>query len=130
MLQHENTLDPTSFERASGLDTRMPYHEAYFTTSDGIRLFQRRWLPTRTLWQWWSSCMGFEHSGRYADLAEGWPRMALPSADLRGHGKSDGPRAMVYSFDEYLRDVETLLRRAGERSPANRSFCLDTAWAA
>lgn len=103
----------------------MPYHEAYFTTSDGIRLFQRRWLPDQDALAVVVVVHGFlEHSGRYADLAERLTShgLAVYALDLRGHGKSDGPRAMVYSFDEYLRDVETLLQRAGEQQPGKPVF--------
>ncbi len=49
-----------------------------------------------------------EHSGRYARLAgdlnaQGY---AVYSMDLRGHGKSAGPRAWINSFEEYLDDVQ------------------------
>lgn len=49
----------------------------------------------------------FEHGGRHAFLAEGLARCGYSShaIDLRGHGRSDGPRGSVGRFDEYLADL-------------------------
>lgn len=58
-----------------------------------------------------------EHSGRYAHWAlllnqAGYSVLAL---DLRGHGKSEGQRGHVSSFDEYLNDTDLLLSEAKQR---------------
>lgn len=51
-----------------------------------------------------------EHAGRYIDrlrplAALGW-RVILP--DLRGHGRSDGPRGHVQQWNDYHNDVERI----------------------
>jgi alpha-beta hydrolase superfamily lysophospholipase len=65
-----------------------------------------------------------EHSGRYAHWAAllnqaGYEYMAY---DLRGHGKSDGQRGYVSSFDEYVKDTDILLKEAPERFPGIPRF--------
>lgn len=58
-----------------------------------------------------------EHSLRYPHVVE-----ALNKADLnaylldhRGHGRSEGPRAAVLRFEEYLEDLDIFLRRVREQ---------------
>lgn len=42
--------------------------------------------------------------------------------DLRGHGRSDGPRCFIRSFDQYLGDLDVLGRRAVRRQPQKPWF--------
>ena len=103
----------------------MPYYEEYFTTPDDFRLLQRRWLPDQEASAAVIVVHGFiEHSGRYTSLAERFNEygLAVDALDLRGHGRSEGQRALVYSFDEYLTDVETLLERVRRREPGKPVF--------
>lgn len=103
----------------------MPYHEEHFTTPDGTRLFQRGWRPDQDVVAVLVVVHGFiEHSGRYADLAAVLNEhgLAVYALDLRGHGRSEGPRAMVYAFDEYLGDVEALLERVRQQEPGKPVF--------
>ena len=67
-----------------------------------------------------------EHSGRYLHAAEYLVRSgyAVYAFDLAGHGRSEGKRAFVWSFDEYLVDVEQTLSRARERAAGKRFFLL------
>ena len=56
-------------------------------------------------------------SGRYARLGqrlcqEGY---AVYIPDLRGHGRSEGPRAQIQTFADYLDDLNWLSGRRGER---------------
>ncbi len=82
--------------------------------------------------QWWRPCgraraavvvvHGLkDHSTRYGALAERLvaARFAVHAFDLRGHARSAGARAWVGSFDEYLRDLDAVVRRvvARERDP-------------
>ncbi len=78
---------------------------------EGVRLFRRSWLcdePSRVL----LLVHGFaEHSGRYEDLGA-WFAVrgcAVHAFDHRGHGRSQGPRNYVGTFDEYLDDLDCLL---------------------
>ncbi len=58
-----------------------------------------------------------EHSGRYNHWGE-WLNQAgygMLSYDLRGHGKSEGLRGHVNSFEEYYKDTDLLIKEARER---------------
>lgn len=55
-----------------------------------------------------------EHSGRYFDAAQqlvkaGY-RVILP--DMRGHGRSEGPRGYTERFDDYVADLEMVMAHA------------------
>ncbi len=94
--------------------------------TDGIRLVVRDFAPPNShadrtlLW-----CHGIgEHGGRYEHvvrefLAHGW-RVILP--DLRGHGQSDGLRADVGSFNDYLGDFDQIVVEYGLRPARTALF--------
>ncbi|RJX28734.1 MAG: alpha/beta hydrolase [Desulfarculus sp.] len=52
-----------------------------------------------------------EHSGRHAELARALAGLGLSCylLDLRGHGRSGGPRGAILSWEEYLRDLDLFL---------------------
>lgn len=56
-----------------------------------------------------------EHSGRYRELIHEFNAadISVHTLDLRGHGKSGGARAYINSFDEYINDINTLLKHLG-----------------
>jgi len=58
-----------------------------------------------------------EHSGRYDELAHALVagNFAYYSFDLRGHGKSGGPRGDVHKFDDYLYDLNRFLGLVRQR---------------
>jgi acylglycerol lipase len=72
-------------------------------------------------------CHGLgEHSGRYATvvdelLPDGW---AVYGLDLRGHGRSDGRRAHLDRYADWLADLDQLRRLAQDRHPGLRPFLL------
>ncbi len=55
-----------------------------------------------------------EHSGRHADTALELVRhgFSVHAMDLRGHGRSAGPRCDVRSFEQYLLDLDVFFARA------------------
>lgn len=67
-----------------------------------------------------------EHSGRHAQVADYFARMkyAFWACDLRGHGKSGGKRGHIESFDEYLADIDHLIRIAKDRYPSTKTFLM------
>jgi len=67
-----------------------------------------------------------EHSGRHAQVADYFARMkyAFWACDLRGHGKSGGKRGHVDSFDDYLADIDDLIRIAKDRHPSTKTFLM------
>jgi acylglycerol lipase len=65
-----------------------------------------------------------EHSGRYAHWAKllNEAGYSVLTYDLRGHGKSGGPRGHINSFNDYLDDTVILLKEADERFPGLPHF--------
>ena len=67
-----------------------------------------------------------EHSGRYAHVAEHLARFgfAVWAFDYRGHGKSDGKRGHVDSFEDYAADVGQTIRIAKEHYTGIKVFLM------
>jgi alpha-beta hydrolase superfamily lysophospholipase len=103
----------------------MSHVEDRFHSRDGLELHEHRWLPRLPADAAVVVVHGInEHAGRYARVAEALNEhgYAVYAMDLRGHGRSTGPRALVYSFDEYLADLDVLLARVREREPEKPLF--------
>jgi alpha-beta hydrolase superfamily lysophospholipase len=67
-----------------------------------------------------------EHSGRYDHVVarlvgEGY---AVHTVDHRGHGRSDGPRALIEDLDNAVADVDTLVDRAVSAEPGVPVFMM------
>ncbi|MEM9557675.1 MAG: lysophospholipase [Acidobacteriota bacterium] len=87
--------------------------EGRLERSDEPTLFWRSWRPQAVRGTLQIVHGLGEHGGRYAELArrfvaDGWRVVA---GDLRGFGRSDGPRGHVDHFDAYSRDVAALAAR-------------------
>lgn len=65
-----------------------------------------------------------EHSGRYQNVGEYLTRggYALLASDLRGHGKTDGPRGYARGFEQLHDDIDHLLNEASRRFPGKPRF--------
>lgn len=65
-----------------------------------------------------------EHTARYAHVGKALTRVgyALAGFDLRGHGKSGGPRGHASSLDAYLQDIRQFLSLMEQRYPASPRF--------
>jgi len=86
------------------------------TGAGGVSLFWRRLAPDGTPRGVVVVVHGYaEHLERYADLfahlvARG---LAVAAVDLRGHGRSGGPRGHCGHADELVADVDALVRATG-----------------
>lgn len=105
----------------------MQHEIGSFTTSEGLRLQTRTWLPDSAPKAAVLLVHGInEHSGRYARLAADLllHNIAVFAYDHRGHGQSEGPRVFVDSFDEYINDLAEVHQWANEQSGAVPLFLL------
>lgn len=87
-----------------------------WTTKDGLPLFAQAWLPDQPAKATICLVHGLgEHSSRYGTHFAKWftqAGYAILAFDLRGHGKSGGPRGHVPSFEAYMDDIDILLEHA------------------
>lgn len=94
------------------MSVRLGQNHGYLAGVGGIRLHYRTWEVARPRAALLVVHGLAEHGGRYGRFAE---RMAghgyaTFAPDLRGHGRSEGRRGHVPSFDLYLQDLDRFRR--------------------
>jgi alpha-beta hydrolase superfamily lysophospholipase len=97
------------------------YHDSKLSTPDGIELYLARWEPDGDARAVVFLIHGIgEHIGRYADVAAQLNKagFACCGIDLRGHGRSDGPRGHAPSLERILDDISLMLDSFQEIKPA------------
>lgn len=95
--------------------------------TDGLRIFFRSWRPKETPRAFIVIVPGFNaHSGYYTWVAEQFVAngLAVYAVDLRGRGNSDGERFYVDNFEDYVRDVEAVVKVARSRESSLPFFLL------
>jgi acylglycerol lipase len=105
----------------------MPQYEDIFVGPGNLRLFEQAWLPAGPPRATVVHVHGLiEHSGRHEEVAEVMAQngYAVYAMDLRGHGRSEGPRCDVGSFDDYLLDLDVFFRRVRDRQPGSPLFLM------
>jgi len=105
---------------------RIDHQAGLFHAADGIQLLEQTWQPRRV-----SGVVALvhgvaEHTGRYDQLAHDLcaAGYALTAFDLRGHGRSEGQRALVRSFDAHLSDLALFMERARSRAAGQPLFLM------
>ena len=104
-----------------------PSRTEEFISGGESQLFIRSWRPSGPVRAVLAIVPGFNsHSGHYQWAAAQFTAMGLAvyAVDLRGRGKSTGPRFHVKHFDDYLADVQSLLNVARAREPGLPVFLL------
>jgi acylglycerol lipase len=94
--------------------------EETFASRDGVRIHMRSWSPQGEPRAVVAICHGVNsHGGQYAWTAEQLTArgFAVVAVDLRGRGKSEGPRFYVEDIAEYVADLRGLIAVAKERHP-------------
>ena len=88
-------------------------------TADGLELCVHVWEPPEPRAQVLLIHGYADHCGRYAHVAEALVArgLAVVGVDLRGHGRSPGPRGHVERFDDYHNDALALVEHARARRP-------------
>jgi acylglycerol lipase len=100
---------------------------SFLTGAGGRRIFWRTWLPEGEARAVIVLVHGAsEHSGRYehvasALVADGYAVYAL---DHRGHGRSDGPRAVIDRLDNAVADLDQLVLEARRSRPGSPVYML------
>src|SRR3954469_22735439 len=96
------------------------HDEGRFAGEGGVEIYWQAWLPEATLRATVVLAHGAsEHGGRYAWTGEQLAARgyALYAIDHRGHGKSEGPRAVVDRLGNAVEDLHTLVEKARQRNP-------------
>ncbi|MEE9411041.1 MAG: lysophospholipase [Candidatus Heimdallarchaeota archaeon] len=88
----------------------MEHQEAYFEGLDGYRISYQFWKPEQPKAVVQIFHGGLEHIGRYRHLVEYLisENIAVYGNDNRGHGKSEGRKNHIRSFDDYVEDSYSL----------------------
>lgn len=94
------------------------HSELALRSADGVRLSGHRWVPDGgDVVAELLVVHGYaEHGGRYRELASELAAggIATTAIDLRGHGRSSGPRGFVRQFDDYHHDLRAALAVAAD----------------
>jgi alpha-beta hydrolase superfamily lysophospholipase len=93
----------------------MKHSEGTITASDGLNLYRQTWEPEANFAGTVCLIHGLgEHSGRYPHVAAALTDAGfrVDAIDLRGHGRSGGPRGHSPSFEQTLDDIGLLLSKA------------------
>jgi acylglycerol lipase len=101
--------------------------EEHLTGAGGLRIFWQSWLPEGAPRALVVVAHGAsEHSERYAHVAArlGTEGYAVYALDHRGHGRSEGPRALIDRLDNAVADLDQLVVLAAGRHPGTEASLL------
>lgn len=93
----------------------MNYKSTTYASFDGMKLSGYIWEPKENPKAIINLVHGFgEYSGRYDEWAMRFTEKGflVHAIDYRGHGKSDGRRGHVSKFDNFLNDIEVLVKES------------------
>ena len=109
----------------------MTHTEFTLKAFDGLNLFAQRWTPAGKPKAVVNLVHGLgEHSSRYGYVAQEFTKAGyvFNTMDLRGHGKSDGPRGYAPGFSTLVSDIEFLVNPGGQIIRIFHNFYMVTAW--
>jgi alpha-beta hydrolase superfamily lysophospholipase len=95
-------------------------NEWMWKSNDGLEMFAQSWEPEGTPKAVLGLVHGLgDHSGRYARVGKALSDagFAVVGFDLRGNGKSGGPRGHYPSLEVLMDDIDQGCRQLGERFP-------------
>ncbi|OAN67081.1 alpha/beta hydrolase [Sphingomonas sp. TDK1] len=87
-------------------------------TTDHASIFVRSWRPSSSPRAVVTICHGFNaHGGQYQWVAEQFVAagFVVYALDLRGRGRSSGPRFLVERFEDYVADIAAMVELARRR---------------
>ena len=94
-------------------------------SQDGLKIFAQSWEPEEKTKAVVCLVHGLgEHTGRYAHVGKAFAEagFALAGFDLRGHGKSGGPRGHIPSFDACMDDIAGFIKQVEDRFEGSPRF--------
>src|SRR6056297_73974 len=103
----------------------MNYQSTTYASYDGIKLSGYLWKTENKPKAVINLVHGFgEYSERYSHWAELFVKSgyAVHAIDYRGHGKSDGRRGYIHSFDDFLNDIDVLVQESEKMFPEIPQF--------
>lgn len=101
--------------------------ESSLAGAGGLEIFWRAWLPDREAMAVIVIAHGAgEHSARYTHVAQRLvdEAYAMYAIEHRGHGRSQGPRALIDRVGNAVADLDKLVVLAGEAHPGAPLFLL------
>ncbi len=105
----------------------MQHTETTVQTRGGLQLYVQKWLPDVPTRAVIAIVHGLgEYSGRYMNLVNHLVSRghALCGFDLRGHGRSPGPRGHIDRWEDYREDLRSFLEWIPTWEPAQPRFVL------
>ncbi len=103
----------------------MKTFEWKWKSADGLEMFARGWAPENEPKAVVCLVHGLgEHIGRYEHVGAAFAAAgyALLGFDLRGHGRSGGPRGHAPSLEAFFQDIDDFVREAEARYPSAPRF--------
>jgi alpha-beta hydrolase superfamily lysophospholipase len=97
-----------------------PTDRGFIRTSDGLTLYTQHWMPEGEPAAVVLLVHGYaEHCGRYDHVARTFVDQgaAVYAYDHRGHGRSEGRRAYVDRFEQYLEDLDRFRQHVQAQTP-------------
>ena len=90
----------------------MEYKDDYFDGLEDHKIYYQKWVPEKAKAVVQICHGGVEHVGRYKHLVKYLTEnnFAVYGNDHRGHGKSEGIRNHIKSFDDYVEDCYNLTK--------------------
>lgn len=101
--------------------------ESHLNGVGGLRIYWQSWLPDAAARAIVVIAHGAgEHSGRYPHVASALVRdgYAVYLIDHRGHGRSQGSRALIDRIDNAVADLDALIHLAAGEHPGAQVFLL------
>jgi len=96
-----------------------------FVGAGGVKLFEQAWHPAGPARAVVVIHHGLKsHSAEYAEFAKHLTAQgdAVYAYDMRGHGRSEGPRASLDDFEDLVEDLAIFMRSVQAREPGRPVF--------